>query len=594
MAEPATLPRWDLTSVLPAVGDPEFDEAFARATAEVTRLGRLFDERGVGPSAGSISPAAFDEVLGEFLRVRTDVYQFEAYLECLTAADSRDDPAQARLSALQPSLAALSILQTRLSAWVGSSDVETLLAASAAAREHEHFLRQSVVRARHLMSPAEEDLAAHLVLTGSTAWEKLHANLTSLIVVPLEVEGEVRSLPMSAVRNLAQHADRALRRRAYEAEQAAWSAARVPLAAAMNSIKGEVNLLARRRGWESPLEATLFEHALDRPILEAMTTAVADSFPDFHRYLRAKARALGLDSLAWFDLYAPLGDPGGAWSFERARAFIEDHFGSFSPLLLDTARRAFAEAWIDAEPRQGKVGGAFCMWIRQGESRVLANFVPTYSGMSTLAHELGHAYHNRTRAGRSILQRRTPSTLAETASIFCETLVGDAAYQAAGAAERLSILESFLQTACAVVVDIAGRFRFEQWVFERRQERELSPDELCGLMLEAHRQTYGDGLDPSTYHPYMWAVKPHYYSGSASFYNYPYTFGLLFGLGLFAIYRESSNGFAERYEDLLSRTGMATAADLARDFGLDLRTPGFWRASLDMIRERIARFEALV
>jgi oligoendopeptidase F len=213
--------------------------------------------------------------------------------------------------------------------------------------------------------------------------------------------------------------------------------------------------------------------------------------------------------------------------------------------------------------------------------------------MSTLAHELGHAYHNRARASRSFVQRRTPSTLAETASIFCETLVDEAAYEQAEPAERLAIVDAFLQSACGMVVDVAGRFYFEQRVFERRGPRELSAEELCQEMRQAQARSYGDGIRAETYHPYMWAVKSHYYSGGASFYNYPYTFGLLLGLGLFAIYRRRPERFAAEYEDLLSHTGMATAADLAAGFGLDLRSPAFWNAGLDMVRERIARFETL-
>ena len=594
MSEPIPLPRWDLTPILPAVQDPAFEGVFSRTIDEAAGLARLLDEHHVGESRPrTIAPDVFELVLEAYLAVRSRVYLIEAYLECVTSADSRDAAAQARLSQLQPTVAALSVLQTRLTAWVGEVDVDSLAAASPAARDHLHFLRRSAVRARHLMSPAEEDLAAGLTITGSIAWERLHSNVTSQLIVPVELEGQVRQLPMSAVRNLAEHGDRAVRQRAFIAETAGWESVSVPLAAALNSIKGEVNLLLRRRGWASPLEATLFNHAIDRPILDSMMTAAQESFPDFRRYLRLKARRLGLERMAWWDLEAPVVEQTRPWDYASTRRFIEDHFAGFSPLLGGTAVRAFSENWIDAGPRQGKVGGAFCTWMRGEESRILANFTPTLDGMATLAHELGHAYHNRARAGRTFIQRQTPPVLSETASIFCETLVSEAAYAAAEQEERLAIVESFLLVACAIVLDVIGRFYFEQDVFERRASRELSPEELCASMREAQRRTYGDGVEPDTYHPYMWAVKPHYYSGSSSFYNYPYTFGLLFGLGLFAIYRDQPQGFVARYEDLLSRTGMATAAELAHGFGIDLRSPAFWRAGLDMVRERIERFEEL-
>ncbi|MBM2842810.1 MAG: family oligoendopeptidase [Anaerolineales bacterium] len=588
------LPRWNLDPILPAVGTDGFAVTFARAIEAARDLTRFFDDRGIGWGVpGTISAPDFETVFGRYLDVRAQIRLIEGYLECLTCADTRDAAGQAKLSEFQPTVAAMSVLWTRLTAWVGAADVDSLAAESDLARGHSHFLRQSLVGARHLMNPDEEALAAVLTTTGSVAWERLHNNVTSQLMVPLVVDGAERRLPMAAVRNLEEHPDRAVREAGHHAEIEAWRTVEVPLAAALNSVKGEVSLIAQRRGWSSPLEATLFGHAIDRPILEAMMAAAEASFPDFRRYLQVKARRLGLDRLAWWDLYAPVAGEGSSWDYDVARRFIQRHFASFSPAMGRTAERAFSEAWIDAGPREGKTGGAFCTWMRGEESRLLCNFQPTYSWLSTLAHELGHAYHNAMRAGRTIVQRRTPATLAETASIFCETLIDEAAYGEAGPSDRLTIVEAFLQVACAVVVDIAGRYSFEREVFERRGSRELSADELCDAMRRAQARTYGDGVDPATYHQYMWAVKPHYYSGTESFYNYPYMFGLLFGLGLFAAYREDPKGFVPRYEEMLSRTGMATAAELAQGFGIDLRSTAFWRAGLDMVRERIERFEAL-
>ena len=213
--------------------------------------------------------------------------------------------------------------------------------------------------------------------------------------------------------------------------------------------------------------------------------------------------------------------------------------------------------------------------------------------MSCLAHELGHGYHNLNLAQRTMLQRDTPMTLAETASIFCETIVREAALRKADKQEQIMILEASLQGSCQVVVDITSRFLFEQRVFEARKQRELSIDELNTLMLEAQRETYGDGLDESRLHPYMWAMKPHYYSTEVSFYNYPYMFGLLFGLGLYAQYQQDPEQFKQGYDDLLSSTGLADAATLAAQFGIDIRAADFWRASLDIVRGDIDRFEEL-
>jgi pepF/M3 family oligoendopeptidase len=444
------------------------------------------------------------------------------------------------------------------------------------------------------MSPPEEDLAAELGMTGGGAWGRLHGNVSSQIMVEMELDGKLVSLPMSAVRNLAYDARREVRERAYQAELDAWQAHAVPLAAALNSIKGQVNTLSQRRGWDSGLDRAIYDAAIDRETLDAMMTAARESFPDFRRYLRAKARALELERLAFFDIFAPLGGSTRAWNYGEARDFILTHFGTYSDKMQGLARRAFDENWIDAEPRNGKRDGAFCMWVRRGESRVLSNFKPAYGGVSTLAHELGHAYHNLVKAERTAVQRNTPMTLAETASIFCETLVREAALRESTGAERLAILEASLESSCQVVVDISSRFLFESRVFDGRRARELSVQELGTLMLDAQKETYGDALDPEKLHPFMWAVKPHYYRDSLSFYNFPYMFGLLFGLGLYARYQQDPAEFKKGYDELLSATGMADAAALAARFGIEIRSPGFWRASLDVIRGEIGRFEEAV
>ncbi|HEX6110147.1 MAG TPA: M3 family oligoendopeptidase, partial [Ktedonobacteraceae bacterium] len=515
------------------------------------------------------------------------------YIMCFVTTNSYDTVAQAKLSELQQAILILSQLGIRFTAWIGSLDVEALIERSTIAREHAFMLRKAKTQAAHLMTPAEENLASELNLSAGTAWEKLHGDVTSQLIVSLELSGQTQELPMSMVRNLAFDPDREVRRRAYEAELEGWKRVALPLAAAINSIKGEVNVLARRRGWESPLEASLLENNIDRKTLDAMLTAAYESFPDFRRYLHAKAQVLGLPRLTWYDMFAPVSNNENVWEYEDAAAFIIEQFGTFSPRLSDFAARAFREHWIDAEPREGKVDGAYCTPLRKDESRIFANYKASFDGVSTLAHELGHGYHNLNLAQCTMLQRSTPMTLAETASIFCETIIRNAALQNAGRQEQIAILEASLQGACQVVIDITSRFLFEQRLFGQRTQRELSIDELNNLMLEAQRETYGDGLDEKALHPYMWAMKPHYYSSRLSFYNYPYMFGLLFGLGLYARYKEDGEKFKSGYDELLSRTGLANAATLAQQFGINIRSVDFWRASFDIIRQDIELFEEL-
>jgi len=593
----STLPHWDLSDIYPALDSPEFEAGFRDLIERIEALERTFDEHNIEAGAARALNAeavqTFEGILAQLNGALETLNTLRAYAMGFVATDSRDELAQAKLSALQRGAVRLAQLLTRWTGWVGARDVEALIARSEAAGAHAYALRKAKVESAHLMSPAEEALVAELDLSGGSAWAKLHGTFTSQLSVTLELEGARRQLPMSALRNLAHAPERATRKAAYEAELAAWEAHAVPVAAAFNGVKGQTLTLAQRRGWGDPLDAALHHNHIDRETLSALHTAVEEAFPDFRRYLKAKARALGLERLCWYDLFAPLGR-GRAWSYDEAARFIQEQFGTFSEQMCALAERAFNQGWIDAEPRDGKRDGAFCMSVRPGESRVLANYEPTYSSMSTLAHELGHAYHNLNLAARAPLQRQTPMTLAETASIFCETVVQGAALERADEAERLSILESSLQRDGQVILDIASRFRFESAAFERRRARELSASELNALMREAQRATYGDALDQDALHPYMWAVKPHYYSADRSFYNFPYTFGRLFGLGLYARYREAPEGFQARYDELLSSTGLDDAAALAATFGIDIRQPDVWRASLDVIREDIDRFEGLV
>ncbi len=594
--EKTSLPSWDMSVVYPGLDSPEFERDFRSFVRALDELEGMFDnariDRVEQPLQPELAMQVFEAVVPPFNALNEQAWTLGAYIYSFVTTDSRDEYAQMRLSEMERQSVRLAKLSTRLTAWAGTQDIDALIERSELARAHAYWLQRSKVLAEHMMSPAEEALATEMSLTGSSAWSKLYGNLSSQITVEVEIKGERQQMPMSMVRNLAYDADRTVREAGYRAELEAWKAHAMPIASALNSIKGETNLLMRRRGWRDALEASLFRNAIDEATLNAMMTAAHESFPHFRRYLHAKAHALGIPRCAWYDIFAPVGKESKQWEYNEATQFIVEQFGTYSQKMSDFARRAFEENWIDVPPKPGKRDGAFCMRLRKDESRILMNYKPAFGGVSTLAHELGHAYHNLCLAERTYLQRQTPMTLAETASIFCETIIRQSALQYADREEQVAILEASLQGACQVVVDITSRFLFEKQVFERRQERELSVSELCEMMRNAQVETYGDGLDENALHPYMWCAKPHYY-GSA-FYNYPYMFGLLFGLGLYALYLDDPDGFRARYDDLLSSTGMADAQTLAQQFGFDLRTPTFWRNSLEVIRKDVERFAELV
>jgi oligoendopeptidase F len=588
-----TLPRWDLTPLFPTVDGPDVAAAEAALADAVGALAQRFDDAGVRDGDDPVpvddalvaafegALAALNEVMDRFARLNSFAYGH-------VSTDSGDEAAQALLSRLATLDARISTLRTQFDAWVGRLDVDALVSRSGAAASHDWPLRKAARNAAHQMSEPEEDLAAELGITGSTAWTRLYGDVTAGVTATVEFpDGRRETLPIFAVRGLATHPDAATRQAAFRAELAAWEANAVPLAAALNAIKGETLALGARRGWDDPLDPVLEVSAVERPAFEAMQAAVDDALGDFRRYLTAKATALGKDRLAFWDLFAPVGDaPTVSWP--DATATVDRAFAGYGDDLAGLARRALDAAWVDAGPRAGKVGGGFCMHVGDGASRILMNFDGSIDSVHTLAHELGHAYHNATLRERTPLQRWTPMALAETASIFCETILTDRSLETATESERLALLEADLQGACQVVVDIRSRFLFESRLFERRRASTVPVRELSQLMAEAQAEAYGDGLDPAERHPLMWAAKPHYYG--STFYNWPYTFGLLFGLGLYARWQDDSAGFRAAYADMLSSTGMETASQLGARFGIDVTDEAFWTDSLDVIRGRIDDF----
>jgi pepF/M3 family oligoendopeptidase len=367
---------------------------------------------------------------------------------------------------------------------------------------------------------------------------------------------------------------------------------REPLAAALNGVKGSAITLDTRRGRKDALHNSLDTSRIDRETLDTLLSVMRESFPIFRRYMKAKAKRLGHDKLAWWDIFAPVGKNERTFTWQEATRFILTQFRGFDERLERLARRAFDNHWIDAEPRNGKRGGAFCMDIPGvEESRVLCNFDGSLDQVSTVAHELGHAFHNECLAGKTMLQRTTPMTLAETASIMNETIITNAALsEAVNPEEELAVLETYLIGSSQVIVDITSRYLFEKEVSERRAGSELSAEDFCEIMLRCQKETYGDGLSEECMHKYMWAWKVHYYIPGFSFYNYPYAFGLLFGTGLYATYKERGQAFVKDYEALLASTGEAKPVELAARFGFDIRKPEFWRSSMRIIEEKVKRY----
>lgn len=586
------LPTWDMTQYFPSLESEEFRAEVASVKAKIAEVsGKMESLDSV------IDPAKFvAEYLEASKELNTRIGLMYAYVSGHYTVNTRDAVALKSMSELQIAMIPLSKISTRFTAWIGSQDLEAIIGGSDIAKEHEYILRREQVDATHQMSQAEEDLAAELTLSGGSAWGDLQSQISSQILVTFEkTPGETVTIPMSDVRNLANDPDRDVRRRAFEAEVAAWKQWDTPMAAALNGVKGEHVTISEKQGWDSVLQSTLHQNHIDQDTLDAMMSAARDAFPDIRRYWAAKAKSYGIEKLEWFDITAPVGQNEREWQWEEGMDFLLEQFGSFSEKMRDMAQQALDERWIDAGPRPGKVDGAFCMGTVPGKSGVLSNYTPSFDGVSTMAHELGHAYHNLCQKDSSpIWGRNTPMTLAETASTFCETILRKAAIKQGSDDEKFAILAGGLVDAGQILVDITSRFLFEQSVIEARKDGTLTASDFNDLMIAAQKETYGDAILEESLHPYMWAVKSHYYSPDRAFYNYPYMFGMLFGMGLYARYTEDAEAFKANYDDLLASTGSADAATLAARFGIDIRSKDFWASSLDVIRQDIDEFVALV
>lgn len=482
-----------------------------------------------------------------------------------------------------------SLVGSAITRFVGGIDnLEELIAKSEKLQTVAFALREMKQSAAHTIPAEIEPWMLQMRLSGGSAFSQLRDKLDSTHTV--DYRGE--KLPLPAVRGMAYDGDASVRKDAYEAEIASYKKIELPMSYCLNSIKMEARTMAKAKGYATVLDMTLDQNRMDRETLEAMITAIKEYLPHFRRYLKAKAKYLGhADGLPFYDLFAPVGKASKAYTIEEAREVLLREMGKFTPEMAKFMDNAFEQRWIDVYPREGKGGGAFCAGAHEYDrSLILTNFQGSFSDISTLAHELGHAWHNRCMAGLPYALTGTPMPLAETASIFNETMLAHQVLKTATEDEQFTLLEASLMEVTQTCVDILSRYLFETEVIDTRADHAMTVDELKDCMLRAQDATYGDGLDKNIRHPYMWACKSHYYSSGLNFYNFPYAFGELFGKGVFAQYLKEGDAFVPKYCQLLRSCGSGTIAEVAASVGIDVRNPDFWRASLEVVKNEIDTF----
>ncbi|EFM11763.1 oligoendopeptidase, pepF/M3 family [Paenibacillus curdlanolyticus YK9] len=449
--------------------------------------------------------------------------------------------------------------------------------------------------AREKLSPALEELAGDLAVDGYHGWGELYNTIVSRAKFQVtEADGTSRVLSAGQMHNRLFDADRAVREAAMAEWEREWSDLGELIAEPLNRLGGFRLKLYGHRNWTNVLKEPLAINRMSEATLNAMWAAVEESKPDLVRYMERKAKLLGIPKLDWHDVEAPISSTTKTVPFDEAAAFIVERFRQFSPDMAEFSEMAFRDGWIEAEDRAGKRPGGFCTSFPKSEqTRIFMTYSGTASNVSTLAHELGHAYHQHVMNDLPPLAQDYAMNVAETASTFAEMLVSDAAVKLTDDdGEKLALLEDKVQRAVAFFMNIHARFLFETRFYAKRKEGLVTAEELSELMEEAQREAFSGQL--GSVHPSFWASKLHFYLTDVPFYNFPYTFGFLFSSGIYARAQREGEAFAERYVALLRDTGRMTVEELAKKhLGVDLEQPDFWREAVALTKADIEQFLAM-
>lgn len=582
--------KWDLDIIYQGYQDKRYLEDWKEIKSLIEQAKKLMEQ---------LNQKSDEAIITCYLKLTEQMREcldtISMYSSLRTCTNVNDMEASEELGKVQMVYQEMVPIEVAFQKWLRDKDVTKILKDSTVLKEYQFFLLKMKEASTHLLSEQEEILASKLTMVASDSWSELQSKLTSNLLI--EVPGQLKKLPLSAVRNLAFDKDPVVRKNAYEAELKSYKQIEDAVAMGLNNIKREVNIMADLRGYQDAQEITLLSSNVQRKTLDAMISAIQDRLPKFRSYFKTKAQYLGHEKgLPFYDLFAPIGGLTKEYSVDEAKQTILDVYGSFSEPLKKMAENAFSQRWIDFFPKEGKVGGAFCAALpKYHQCRVLTNFTGSLSDVQTLAHELGHAYHDMVIEKNAPLNQNYPMPLAETASILCQTLMAKKMFQDMQTPmDQLTVLEQSLQEDTQCVVDILSRFLFENKVLATPIHKPLSAKEMCQMMLDAQEESYGDGLDKEFRHPYMWLCKSHYYSAGYSFYNWPYAFGLLFGKGLYKQYLKDKDSFVKNYDVMLQNTSLMPAEEVAAGMGIDITNKDFWLESLSAIEEDIDIFECLI
>jgi oligoendopeptidase F len=586
---------WELESLYPHPESDDFRAIVDWLKTELSRLAELSEDLpGVDSSDAVVS--AWSGFLTQHAEAHAEFAAVNAFIGCHAAADAANKTFQryeGELSALSPLQAHVA---TNIEFAFQAADDDTFAAFTAVSpslQENAFFLNVCRRDAKLRLPKEQELLAAELDVDGLHAWGRVYDRLSGELRIPIQERGEiVERSPGQVQFDMPQ---RAIRENNYCAADKAWSGIAEPCAEAINHIAGSRLSKYRRLGIDH-LTAPLNQNHMTRETLDTMWSTITQRKSCVADYLKKKAELLGVDRLSWFDLQAPLPSTGGAadsgLEYDDACNLTIDAFSGFSPEFGDFARMAIDQKWIEVEDRPGKRQGGFCTDLpTRKQSRIFMTFTRNSDSMSTLAHELGHAYHTWVLRDQPVFLRDYPMNLAETASTFAEAVLGENRLAASESnQEKLEILDQMLSDSVAFLMNIHARFIFENRFHEERAAGEVSAARLSELMKAAQQEAYCDALADDGWNPNFWISKLHFYITGWPFYNFPYTFGYLLSLGTYSLAKDATD-FPKQFRDFLIATGCQDSeAAVQSSFGYDLREPDFWNRSLDIVEQRVQQF----
>lgn len=526
--------------------------------------------------------------------------QCNSYITALLSANVKDTQAKllsGKLYALLPRWQSADTILSKKFAEISDNNWQTLLQTDAFSLIA--FRMNEIRRDGHrLLSEAEENIINTLSLDGLNAWSSHYDTIVGTIVIPFEENGKVTDLSAGqAFNKMMGDPDPLVREKLFIAWEKAWQEKTSLLSDTLNHLDGFRLSTYKLHGMNDYLQKPLEYNRLKKETLDVMWATIQKNKQPLVDYLTRKANLFGKEKMEWQDQDAPiiLGDlKEKTFTFDEAASFIIENFQKFSPKMATFAQSAFEKSWIEAEDRPGKRPGGYCTELPETqESRIFMTYSNSVNEVATLAHELGHAFHSSVMWDLPALNRDYAMNVAETASTFAELIVADATLKAAKTKEeKINLLDTKLQNALAMFMNIHSRFIFENRFYSARQEGLVSEEEITKMMVEAQKEGYHDAL--ATYHPHFWAAKLHFFIDDVPFYNFPYTFGYLFSLGIYAYANKKGTSFEQEYIELLRDTASMTTEELAqKHLGVDLTKPDFWQAGIDMVLEDINSFMTL-